>query len=148
MVEKEKRVVCGKARTCKISGGKVLEVYDEDKKVFLPVDLFTKQQEEYKTNPIVDDTLDKKDEKKEYYTTHGKKEKVSKGDKKPEVQTVPMNMDSTSNINLSTSGTSGIDISIPDAPEVNVDVETKKDKEKIEDADPFDWYLKRILRRT
>lgn len=145
---KEARVVCGKARTCKLSGGKVIDVYDEDKKVYVPYEEFLRQQEEYKTNPIVDDTLDKKDEKKEYFTTHGKKTKETKLDKKPEVQNLPSNTHSTSNINLSTSGASGIDISVPDAPEINVGIEIKKDKEKIEDADPYDWYLKRILRRT
>lgn len=145
MVVKEARVVCGKARTCKLSGGKVIDVYDEEKKVYVPYEEFLRQQEEYKTNPIIDDTLDKKDDKKddkkEYFTTHGKKEKASKGDKKVEDQNLSSNILSTSNINLSTSG-------IPDAPEINVDVDTKKDKEKIEDADPYDWYLKRILRRT
>jgi len=146
MVEKEKRVICGKPRTCKLSGGKVVEVYDEDKKVYVPHDEFLRQQEEYKTNPIVDDTLDKKDEKKEYYTTKGKKEKGVKEEKKPEVQIPLSNTITTSNINLSTSGTPEIDISIPDAPEIQVNIDSKKDKEKIEDADPFNWYINQHLK--
>lgn len=78
-MEKEGRNICGKIRTCKISGNKIVEVYDDDKKVYLPYDLFMKQQEEYKTNPIVDDTTEEyKKKQKEYYTTHGKKTKEIK----------------------------------------------------------------------
>ena len=153
MVVKEARVVCGKARTCKLSGGKVIDVYDEDKKVYVPYEEFLRQQEEYKTNPIIDDTLDKKDEKKdekkEYFTTHGKKTKEMKEDKKPEVKTLLSNTTSTSNINLSTSGTSGIDILIPNTPDINVNANIKKEKDyEFKEKDPYNWYVKRILRRN
>ncbi len=154
-MDKEKRVVCGKARTCKLSGGKVIEVYDDDKKVYVPFDEFLRQQEEYKTNPIVDDTLDiekkkdeKKDEKKEYFTTHGKKIKETKEDKKVDKQIVPSNTVMNSNINLSTSGTSGLDVSIPNVPDINVNVNTEKEKDYEKESDPYEWFIKRVLRRV
>jgi hypothetical protein len=112
--------------------------------VYVPYEEFLRQQEEYKTNPIVDDT---KDEKKEYFTTHGKKIKGVKEEKKPEDQIPLSNTATVSNINLSTSGTSGIDISVPEVPEILVNVDTKKGDEIENESDPYDWYVKRILRR-
>lgn len=157
-MEKETRYICGKTRTCKISNGKIVEVYDDDKKVYVPHDEFLRQQEEYKTNPIVDDTKDeKKGEKKEYYTTHGKKtketkdseeDKKAKGDKKLEEQILPKNIATTTMNTYGTSGTiPAIDyMSVP----VNVD-DSKVDSDRVKITnkkkdDPYDWYIRKILK--
>lgn len=131
----EKRIILGKARTCKMASGKVNEVFDELSERYLHINTFLK-------------LFNEKGERLDIESVKKVEDKRVKLDKKPEVQNLPSNTHSTSNINLSTSGMSGIDISVPDAPEINVGVDTKKDKEKIEDTDPYDWYLRRLLRRT
>ena len=124
-MEKEKRVIAGKARSCKIVGKEITEVYDEDKKVYVPFQEFLRQQEEYKTNPIVDDT---EDAKKEYYTTHGKKTKVVKDDNKKTVMEIPTNILSTTSTNFSTSGTANINF--PDVPIIDIKLGSDKKKEE------------------
>lgn len=129
-MEREKRVIEGKARTCKITGNKIYEVYDEDKKVYVPYEEFLRQQEEYKTNPIVDDTKVKeeinKDAKKDKKVVIREEEKKSnEKDKK-----VVTGSTTTSNINFSTSGTSGADISMLPKNEIQINVKTETKKEK------------------
>lgn len=67
-------------------------------------------------------------------------------EKKVEVQKLPSNTLTTSNINLSTSGTSGLDISIPNNPDINVNVNAETKKGKIKDHDPYNWYIKKRLK--
>lgn len=77
----------------------------------------------------------------------GNKTKVEKKvEKKLEVQKLPSNTLTTSNINLSTSGTSGIDIAIPNNPDINVNVNAETKKGKIKDPDPYNWYIKKRLK--
>lgn len=138
--DKEKRVICGKPRTCKLSGGKIVEVYDEDKKVYVPHDEFLRQQEEYKTNPIVDDT------KEGYYSTRGKRERVKvKEDKKldDDIKNKLSTLTTDTSTFVGSSGTYPVDISISGSPEISVDVKTTT-KAKIKD--PYDWYIKKVLK--
>ncbi len=65
---------------------------------------------------------------------------------KRQTQTIPSNTITTSDVNLSTSGTSGIDISIPNTPDIKVNVNTDKKKGKIKDPDPYNWYIKKRLK--
>jgi hypothetical protein len=39
-IRKEKKIVCGRARTCKIIGKSIIEVFDDDKKIFIPYNEF------------------------------------------------------------------------------------------------------------
>lgn len=50
---RQKVLISGKIRVCKILNRKISEVYDDDKKVYLPYDLFLRQQGEYKIRPIM-----------------------------------------------------------------------------------------------
>lgn len=55
IMKKGSRYICGKIRTCKISGDKIIDVYDDEKRVYVPCDEFLRQQEEYKTIKEDDD---------------------------------------------------------------------------------------------
>jgi|CXWL01.1.fsa_nt_gi hypothetical protein len=72
--------------------------------------------------------------------------RIKKVEKKVETQKLPSNTITTSNINLSTSGTSGLDVSIPNVPDIKVNVNTDKKKGKIKDPDPYNWYIKKRLK--
>ncbi len=112
----EKRLVSGRPRDCRIVSGKVSEVYDNFDKRYLPIDEFLKLYNE-------------------------KGERI-KEDKKLDVQNLPSNTITTSNINLSTSETLGIDI-----PQINVEIDNKNEEDIEEDVDPYNWYLKKIYRK-
>ena len=76
--------------------------------------------------------------------------RVKTVEKKVETQKLPYTMHSntitTSNINLLTSGTSGLDISIPNTPDINVNVNAETKKGKIKNPDPYEWYIKKRLK--
>jgi hypothetical protein len=67
-------------------------------------------------------------------------------EKKVEAQKLPSNTLTTSNINLSTSGTSGIDVAILDNPDIKVNVNAEAKKGKTKDPDPYNWYIKKRLK--
>jgi hypothetical protein len=75
------------------------------------------------------------------------KDEIEKKVKKElEVQKLPSNTLTTSNINLSTSGTSGANITVPNNPDIKVSVNAKTKKGKTKDPDPFNWYIKKRLK--
>jgi|CXWL01.1.fsa_nt_gi hypothetical protein len=121
----EKRLVSGRPRDCRIVSGKVSEVYDNFDKRYLPIDEFLKLYNE-------------------------KGERI-KEDKKSEDQIPLSNTVTTSNIKLSTSETLGIDISVLDVPQINIEIDSKKEedieKDVEEDVDPFNWYIKKMYRK-
>lgn len=149
-MNKEGRNICGKVRTCKVSGGKILEVYDDEKKVYVPYDLFMRQQEEYKTNLIVDDAAEGyKKAHEEYYATHGKKTRILENEtdmkedkkpyenKKPDNKVIPMN---TATTILSTSGTGTSGITISDNIKVSIEKgEERKEEKKFEEEKKLEF---------
>lgn len=69
IMKKGSRYICGKIRTCKIYGDKIIDVYDDEKKIYVPCDEFLRRQEEHKTisdkktNEIKDYEKEKEDKK-------------------------------------------------------------------------------------
>lgn len=110
----EKRVVSGKARSCKIVGGKVSEVYDEISKQYLPIKEFQR-----------------------LYNEKGERLGVEN------VKNVKEPISGVSQIKLVSEEDIKEDIEIKE----DIGIEIEEDKEEIEDADPFNWYVKRVLRR-
>jgi len=118
----EKRVVSGKARNCKIVGGKVIEVYDEVSKQYLSIKEFQK-----------------------LYNEKGERLGV---EKKPEDQNLPSNINLSTSETLGID-IPQINVEIDNKKEEDIGIE--KDigiEEDIEeDADPFRWYVKKFLMR-
>jgi len=136
----EKRIILGKARTCKMAYGKINEVFDELSEKYLSLNSFLKLFNEKGERISIINAQREKAEKEKL-----EKQKVNV-EKQAEVQKLPLNTLTTSNINLSTSGTSVLDISIPNTPDINVNVNAETKIGKIKNPDPFNWYIKKRLK--
>lgn len=137
---REKRIIGGKSHTVEVFGTKIINVLDPETKTMTRYEDYLKDLELREKEKERKERKEREKEK-QYDVNEPKLELISKEAQKIKTR-------NTSTTAISTSGTAGIDILVPNI-KVNVNTDTgdniEKDIEK--DKDPYNWYIRRVLRR-